>query len=167
MAKLVFSFVILLSFSASALDFDKYKDRLRSHMAKMLGENIASTVLGEKKSSVVLPSIPQVKSDATSTDVYRKNQELQKQGESFNKLGLEEKRKYRVAFIQELYQVTRNTDPKESDVIKFLNVLEQGGSREGVYRAITLDSVYGSLESYEEAPEKKLATGSQVTLKAT
>ncbi|MEX0798559.1 MAG: hypothetical protein WD025_03900, partial [Bacteriovoracaceae bacterium] len=43
------------------------------------------------------------------------------------------------------------------DFLKFLTVLEQGVSREGVYRAITLDSVYASLESYEEVPEKALS----------
>lgn len=157
MAKVLILALIVSSASVYALDFSEYKGRIRAHMAKMLGEDVATKVLGEEKRKVRLPDIPQVNSDATSTSVYQnKNRAMEKQGDEFNKLSLEQKRKYRVAFIQELYQVTRNSEPKEGDIIKFLNVLEQGGTREGVYRAITLDSVYASLESYEEAPESAL-----------
>ena len=157
MAKFMAVALILFSFSSHALDMSQYKERLREHVTNLLGEDIAAKIWGKKESPVKLPEIPQVKSDATSTDVYKnKDRAIEKQGAQFESLSLEQKRKYHVAFVQELYQVTRNSEPKEGDILKFLNVLEQGGSREGVYRAITLDEVYASLEAYEEAPEKGL-----------
>lgn len=158
MGKLLFLILLSSSIHANAMDFDAIKKRLRSHMAQMLGEENTEKVFGKnEKKKMRLPAIPEVKNDATSTKVYQnKNRELEKQGDAFNKLGLKVKRKYRIAFIQELYQATRNAEAQESDVITYLNVLEQGGSREGVYRAITLDSVYASLESYEESPTKEL-----------
>tara|TARA_Y100000780_G_scaffold132772_1_gene119518 strand:- start:246426 stop:247244 length:819 start_codon:yes stop_codon:yes gene_type:complete len=150
--------IILLSFSAHSLDLEKYKEQIRGHVKSMFGEEISNKLLGEKKVSLELPNIPKVEVDATSTKVYSdKNRAIEKQGSSFKSLSNKEKRKYQVAFIQELYEVTRNSEPKQDDVIKYLNVLEQGGSREGVYRAITLDDVYSSLESYDETPEKALS----------
>lgn len=136
---------------------DELKGKARDLLGGFLSQDQLSALLGESEGKVQLPSIPEVQKDATSTVIYSKAfKDLEKRGEAFNSLSENEKRKYRVAFIQEVYQVTRNSEPKEEDVIKFLNVLEQGGSREGVYRAIVLDSVYSSLENYEEVPSDKL-----------
>ncbi|MCO4753515.1 MAG: hypothetical protein KC478_03490 [Bacteriovoracaceae bacterium] len=151
-------FVIVFSFGAQALDLSEYKENIRSPLEKILGEDIANKVLGAKqiKSSVELPNIPKVEVDATSVDVYKKKT-IDSQGKQYRSLSDEQKRKYRIAFIQELYKVTRSAEAKTSDVLKFLNVLEQGGSREGVYRSITLDNVYKNLESFEEGVEKDLS----------
>ena len=151
-------FLLLFSISAQALDISEYKESVRSPMEKILGKDLTNKVLGAKaiEASVQLPNIPQVSIDATSTDVYKKKT-IDSQGKTYRALSEDEKRKYRIAFIQELYQVTRSSDAKNSDVLKFLNVLEQGGSREGVYRSITLDNVYKNLESFEEGVDKDLS----------
>lgn len=157
MAKYLGLLIVLTSFSSYSLDLDKYKEQIRGHLKSMLGEDVSNKLLGEEERTVELPDIPKVEIDATSTKVYSdKNRKIEKQGSAFSSLSDKQKRKYQVAFIQELYEVTRNSEPKQDDIIKYLNVLEQGGSREGVYRAITLDDVYSSLESYDETPEKAL-----------
>lgn len=109
-----------------------------------------------KKDEFVLPPIPEVTQNATSVEVYNKKGVVFSQGESFNKLSLEEKRKYRIAFIRELYFVVRDSEPKKEEILQSLNALEQEGSREGIYRSLVLDRVYASLEGYEEAPSGKL-----------
>ena len=45
---------------------------------------------------------------------------------------------------------------KDEDLSNWLNTLDQGGSREGIYQALTLDEVYNGLESIEEKPTQKL-----------
>jgi hypothetical protein len=58
--------------------------------------------------------------------------------------------------MEELFLVTRKTEAKDEDLSNWLNVLDQGSSREGVYQALVLDEVYNGLESISEKPSKKL-----------
>ncbi len=146
----------LLLVSCDQAKIDLKKEELRKQIGPLIGEELTTKLFGKAPSKIKMPVVPQIKKDATSVDVYKKKSGFEAQAKDFDELSLEDKRKYRLAYIQELYQVTRNTEPKDEDVLNFLNVLEQGGSREGVYRAIVLDSVYGSLESFEEAPSSEL-----------
>jgi len=128
-------------------------------MANMLGEDTTNKILGkeEVKSSISLPEIPEVTLNAKDESFYdKKNSSIYTQGQKYILLTLEEKRSYRISFLQQLFEVTRNSPAKKEDIAKFLNVLEQGGNREGVYRSITLDQVYLSLEQYDETPSSKL-----------
>lgn len=159
MRVLVLLFAFIFSFHSYALDLNKYKEKLRSHMANMLGEDTTNKILGkeEVKSSITLPEIPEVKLNAKDESFYdEKKSKVYSQGEKYLSLSLEEKRSYRISFLQQLFEVTRNSSAKKEDIAKFLNVLEQGGNREGVYRSITLDQVYLSLEQYDEPPADKL-----------
>lgn len=160
MRVLVF-FIFLFSLSNShAFDLQKYKERIRSHMAGMLGDDTTTQILGEAPkdlNKIQLPEIPKVKVDAKDESFYdQKKTKVHKQGVKFDNMPLEKKRSFRISFLQQLFEVTRNAEAKKVDVIKYLNVLEQGGSREGVYRSVTLDQVYFALEQYEEAPSDKL-----------
>lgn len=128
-------------------------------MANMLGDETTNRLLGEKpqeESKVKLPTIPKVENSATNADVYDKSGAIFFQGESFNKLPPEKKRPFILAYLKEIYLVTRNSEAKNEDLGKYLNVIEQGGSREGVYRAITNDNVYAALESYKDPITDKL-----------
>jgi hypothetical protein len=69
---------------------------------------------------------------------------------------VDRKRQFDYKFIDELFQVTRKTEAKDEDLANWLNTLDQGGSREGIYQALTLDEVYNGLESIEEKPTQKL-----------
>lgn len=153
---------IFSSVNTYALDIGKYKERLRSHMANMFGDETTNKILGEAPVGVKemeLPNIPKVKVDAKDESYYdQKKTKVHVQGQKFNNLSNEEKRSFRISFLQQLFEVTRNSEAKKEDVIKYLNVLEQGGSREGVYRSVTLDQVYFALEQYEESPSDKLVS---------
>ena len=74
----------------------------------------------------------------------------------YDKLPLEKKRQYDFNFVQELFLATRKTEAKDEDIANWMNTLDQGGSREGIYQALVLDEVYFSLESMEEKPSDKL-----------
>jgi hypothetical protein len=150
----------LLNTSAFAFDLDKFKGKIRTHMATMLGEETTEKFFGTKENSspkMTLPEIPKVILDAKNENFYQeKNNKLSSQGEKYNNLSNEEKRTFRVSFLKQLYSITRNSTPKESDLLKSLNVLEQGGNREGVYRSVTLDQTYAALENYEEKSSEAL-----------
>lgn len=131
-------------------------------MQNMLGTDTTNKLLGDapKKDkpeyTLKMPKIPEFERSATDMKSLNKNIAINFQGEKFNKLSTEDKRPYRVAFIKELYQVTTQSEAKEEDVINALNALEQGGDREGVYRGIVLGRVYGSMESFVQAPSDEL-----------
>jgi hypothetical protein len=58
--------------------------------------------------------------------------------------------------LQELFQVTRKTEASDEDLASWLNTLDQGGSREGVYQALVLDEVYAGLENEATPSSNKL-----------
>jgi hypothetical protein len=152
-------FAIFLSDLSFALDIGAYKERLRSHMANMLGDETTNKLLGEAptQDQIELPVIPKVKNDAKDESYYdQKKSAIYSQGEKYEKLPLEQKRSYEVSFLEQLFEVTRNAEAKKDDVIKYVNVLEQGGSREGVYRSVVLDQVYLALEQYQEPASQAL-----------
>lgn len=151
--------ISLYSVHSYALDLSSYKEKIRIQLNKYIGESTTNKILGvaEEKSLIQLPEIPEVSLDAKDESFYDvKTSPVFAQGKSYTDLALEAKRSYRISFLQQLFEVTRNSEPKKEDIAKFLNVLEQGGNREGVYRAITLDQVYLSLEQYDQAPSAEL-----------
>jgi len=143
-------FLILLMFitgQAHATDFQKYIKLMKNEMGKMLGE---------RPKTLSLPAIPKVEKNALSTAVYSKKGKIFEQGESFNKLSNLEKRKYRGAFLNELYFSVRGAQAQTHETVSGINMLEQGGTREGVYRSLVLSSDYMGLERFEEAPNSQL-----------
>jgi hypothetical protein len=89
-----------------------------------------------------MPAIPIVKEDTKSIEIYNKAED---------KISLDPalEAKFYVGFIKEIFEATRKEKPNQDEIGKFVNVLSQGGTREGVYRALVLDSVYGNLENME------------------
>jgi len=158
--KVLVFFSLLIGLNAHALDLDKYKEKLRSHMQNMLGTDTTNKLLGKKEAapeySLKMPKIPEFEKSATDMESLNKNLPIYFQGSKFNDLSTAEKRPYRLSFIKELYSVTTQAQAKEEDIINSLNALEQGGDREGVYRGIVLGRVYGSMESFVQAPSDKL-----------
>lgn len=151
----LFIILVLYSHATWAFDFQKYKE-----MASEKIDSIVNTVLGKEDppamETITLPKIPKITQTATSTDVYDKSGEIYKQGEKYNKLSLEQKRSYRLAFIQELYFVVYGAEASKEKLASMLNVLEKGGSREGIYRSLVLNNEYASLEDFDESPSEKL-----------
>ena len=151
MKTLILFFGVLITTSSYAFNFNSYYEEMKSKFLEMIGEESKSL-----RPEIELPPIPKVVSDAKSLDVYNKKGELYQQGEAFNKLSNEEKRKYRLAFIQELYLTVTGSAGEKETIVTALNILEKGGSREGVYRSVVLSPEYSSLEGFSETPSEDL-----------
>lgn len=155
-----FSVVIITCLVSSSL-FAKepeWKEKLRSYSERYLGAEITEKFLGPapRVSLFTLPEIPEVTQSATSLDVYQKNDPILLQGREFDQLDANTKSRYNLAFLDELFQVVRTNPGKDEEIAGLLNVLDQGGTREGVYRKIILDEIYSTLEQYEENPSESL-----------
>ena len=135
-----------------------WKQTLRGYIEKYLSVEISTRLLGPapKENLITLPEIPELSRDAKSVDIYEKNDPILSQGSEFEKLDEKTKSRYNLAFLEELFQVVRTNPAKDEELASFLNVLDQGGTREGVYRKIILDEIYASLEQYEERPSESL-----------
>ena len=49
-------------------------------------------------------------------------------------------------FLYELFKEIRTSEPSESEYQQWINILNQGANREGVFRALIYDKIYESLE---------------------
>lgn len=102
---------------------------------------------------IKLPEIPKQVKKNTDIGSYTR---LKKDPTEYDRLPLERKRQFDYKFIKELFMVTRKAEAKDEDLSNWLNVLDQQGSREGIYQALTLDEVYAALENMEEKPTPRL-----------
>jgi hypothetical protein len=145
---------LFFSFNVYSADAPKTEEKSlveewRPTITKFFGESFATRLLGkspELKKIVVdiqMPAIPQIKSDAKSTEVYNKKPD---------KIILkpEDEEKYHFSFLEEIYDVTRQTKPKPEDFNKMMNTLNQGATREGVYHSMVLDATYAQLEALDK-----------------
>lgn len=143
MKKQILAIIILglIPVSSYALDMQEIKEKLRPHAVKYLGEETAIKLLGEDPNDVKLPPIPKVVENATSTDVYDDKEDLEN-------IPADKRDAYNQAFVTEAFAAVRNMKANRNDIAKWMNVLTQGGTREGMYRALVLDSTYAGLENY-------------------
>lgn len=159
MKKLIVILGLLVSFQVLAQEATEasWKAKLRSLITQVAGETWSTKLLGPapepEQPAIALPEIPaNVKQ---TTDVHSLTKKT-KEPTEFDKLPAERKRQFNYKFLEELFQVTRKTEPKDEDLANWLNTLDQGGSREGIYQALTLDEVYNGLESIPDKPSQRL-----------
>lgn len=149
---LVLLMLFLTVKTAYALDLNelkqKYLPKIKDISQRVLPQNVVEKMFGKEEKQMPLPVLPKLEQDTTSTYSLPADSVLSTQGAAFRNLDIEQKRTYQVAFIEELYQATRRTKPTDEEILKWLNSLEQGAAREGIYSAMVLDSVYASLEDY-------------------
>ena len=125
-----------------------FVEKMRPTLMKIIGEEWTVKLIGEDSASVkaaemIMPAIPKVEDNAKSTAVYdRKKDKIT--------IKPEVEQKFNYAFIQEAYEATRQTKPNDEEIAQMMNVLSQGGTREGVYRMLVLDSVYGGMENWDK-----------------
>ena len=50
-------------------------------------------------------------------------------------------------FLLEIFQAVRPSPPSQQQLNRWMSVIEQGGSREGIYRSMVLDRFYADLET--------------------
>ena len=154
--------VIGLLFSLSVLAQVQTLEPAWKTKGREIVSSIAGSSWGEKffgpvpqppAPEVKLPPIPKEVKKGTDVGSYTK---LQKDRTEFDKLPPERRRQFDYKFLEELFQVTRKSEAKDEDLANWLNTLDQGGSREGIYQALTLDEVYSALENMEERPSAQL-----------
>jgi hypothetical protein len=134
-----------------------WRASFREVIERFLGNEWGDRILGKLPNKTVdeisMPEIPTVVKKSTDITTYSKKS---KQPTEFDKLPQNRKRSFNYKFIEELFLVTRKTQAKDEDFSNWLNTLDQGGSREGIYQSLVLDEVYSGLESIEERPSKIL-----------
>lgn len=159
MKKLIFIVGLVFCFNVFAQEVKEpaWKAKLRTYITQVAGAEWSNKILGEPPQppapALELPEIPQNFKKSTDVGSYTKKT---KEPTEFDKLPAERKRQFDYMFLEELFKVTRKTEAKDEDLVNWLNTLEQGGSREGIYQALVLDEVYNGLESIEEKPSKRL-----------
>jgi hypothetical protein len=135
-------------------ELNKKREQVISFVTSNYGSDLAMKLFGKTSDEILLPAIPSVNKDVKSLDVYKDKEEgLDKKLKSIPE---EERKKYDLSFIREIYDVTRETRATDDDFANWMNVLGQGGSREGVYRAVVLDSYYYSLENMSHPVNKSV-----------
>lgn len=132
-----------------------FAEKMRPTLMRIVGEKWTQKLIGSAPvvivdNSVILPPLPQILSDARSTAVFDKKEDK-------IKLKPEQEQKYYYTYILEIYDATRSTKPNDDEIAKLYNVLSQGGSREGVYHALVLDSIYGGMENYDKPVKSNAA----------
>ncbi len=131
-----------------------FVEKMRPKMMKILGEEWTVKLIGKDKSTpldeVPMPALPKIDDNAKSTAVYDKKQDT-------ITIKPEVEQKFNYAFIMELFEATRQTKPNDDELGKMMNVLSQGGTREGVYRSVVLDSVYAGMENWDKPVKKNSA----------
>ena len=115
------------------------KEAARSYLQDLFGENLANMIFGEVEApkvvkEITLPPIPKVEKDATSTKSNIHEENINRKSIPYDKL-----RNSNIFFIRELYKEVEGVEVDQNSLSKWINVLDQGGSREGVYRALTND----------------------------
>lgn len=145
--------MIFLVSPAYSFEIETFKTKLRPFITKYLGSDISTMIFGKRKPNkeLDLPSIPKVDKDATSLESFKKIQDPFK-----NSVPKEKAQKYNYLFLKELYTFTRLGKIPQNEMDQWMNNLSQGGTREGVYRALVLDGIYYSLEKKNYPINKKM-----------
>lgn len=133
-----------------------FRSKLRDFISKYAGPQWSDKFLGKLPETVVEMALPEIpKNLKSSTDVSSYIKEIKPETE-YEKLPPERLAQFDRSFVEELFLVTRKTEPKDEDLSTWMNNLQQGGSREAVYQALVLDEVYATLENLSEKPSARL-----------
>lgn len=113
-------------------------------MTKVLGEDLTSKLLGAPASNIKMPPLPKIEGKTDSVQIRSRES-----NKNEAKLTEKERQKYNYLYIRELFETTRNGQANDNDLAKWMNVMSQGATREGVYRALVLDNTYRGFENLE------------------
>ena len=132
-----------------------FAEKIRPTLMKIFGEGWTTKLIGSTPEvkvddSIVLPLLPKLVDNPRSTAIFNKKPDTVI-------LRPEQEAKYYYSYIKEIYESTRQTKPNDDEVGKLMNVLSQGGTREGVYNSLVLDSIYGGMENYDKPVKSNAA----------
>jgi hypothetical protein len=148
--------IVLLGLLVLAACQPQAGGNLRHSITQLMGKTWSDRLLGEQAPllpEVALPEIPGLTRNSTDVGIYNKPE---KRSTEYDRLPAVKKREFDYKFLQELFLVTRKTEAHDEDLSNWLNTLDQGGSREGIYQAVVLDEVYAALENVSEEPSARL-----------
>ncbi|MCY4643122.1 MAG: hypothetical protein OXB88_00735 [Bacteriovoracales bacterium] len=102
-----------------------------------------------KKSPISLPQIPTIKRDPKDgSQIGKSNDRLT--NSFYLKLNQEQKTQLSIGFVNESYAVILGRPPSPKERAQKVNILLQEGSREGIYRNLTLGEEYRRNESIKK-----------------
>ena len=136
------------TFYAQAISFQEIKDKFTSLFAKK------ESLVDSKKFE--LPEIPSIKKSSTDTAVFDKSSKVFQQGEAFHKQPDTIKQKYHIGFLREIYPAILKRDTNQSEFSRWLNILEQQGTREAIYQGIVASEEYYGEERRSQESSAKL-----------
>lgn len=131
---------MVLAQDSSVTLIDQLKGKARNLVTRFVGDEAASKIFGEQLDSLSIPALPELEKDARSV--------VERTVLNTNDLTEEQWNKYNYNYVIELFEVVRQTRPNANDISQWMNVLQQGGKQEGVYRALVLDQTYAGLENF-------------------
>jgi hypothetical protein len=153
----IVGFILSFQALAQAVALEpEWKTKLRDVITNVAGTKWATKFFGEApkpEPEITLPPIPTIVKQNTNIASYTK---IQKDATAFDKLPADRKRQFDFEFLKEIFLVTRKTEARDEDLSNWLNTLDQGGSREGIYQALVLDEVYVALENMEDKSSDRL-----------
>ncbi len=117
-----------------------FLSKARTYLSEKFGHEYVEKIMGEDE--VTLPEIPKLSDDTKSTAIYNKKELSNAKAPTG-----QQKQQLDYLFIKELFITTKLREATENDLGIWYNTLTQGGSREGVYRAMVLDAEYYELET--------------------
>lgn len=140
MRRIIIMIGVILSVETYAVNFETKMEEL---FREYLGERVSVIIFGKKekkdKDSVLMPKIPKVVKNATSTEGFV-DDEMGK-GEKWEQ--------YNIAFLEEAFKEVRGSRIEDHELSRWMNVMDQGATREGVYRALVHDDQYRGLQNFK------------------
>ncbi len=128
----------------SSFNWQKIKEEARNYVSKHLGNEVATEIFGPTLKKISLPEIPKGTCGPKSSQCATPQEEINE-----GQLSAEQKEKYNLIFLKEVFKATRNRKADRNFIVKWMNIMEQGASREGIYRSLVLDNTYAGLENFE------------------
>jgi len=128
---------------------EKIREKARPLVEKLVGEEQSTKILGSPPDDIKLPPIPEISKDARSTEglVNLDNRPT---------VLTEKEKEYNFRFLQELYLVIRGSNPPNQELQKWMSNMDQGATREGIYRSLVLDANYAGLENFTKPLNDKM-----------
>ena len=150
MKSLILSVLLLFSWPGFAFDLDGIVEYLKSEVKSLMGEE---EVAGPKYQ---VPALPKIVKDPKSVAVYKKEGAIYQTGTKYRSLTKRERAKYQYIFLKELIYEVRGAEATDQELSNYLNVLDQGGNREGIYRSLVVSSSYQQLELYQQKASERV-----------
>lgn len=113
---------------------------VRANLLDNIVDSIKALLGGTSEPAIEMPLIPRQLKNTRAAIGYEQRKK------SNVKFKEKDSQSYNYSYIVELFSSVRLRKPTTQELNKWMNVLSQSGSREGIYRALVLDNAYYNLE---------------------